>query len=90
MKVFQRILTKKPKLLVEDKTFTFIPNPHPEVMGKRVKVKFMVNNSKKEEWFVGVISSYNGLKGEYGIYFPCDKKTVNMTLDDEDLELLEE
>ena len=59
-------------------------------MGKRVKEKFMVNNLKKEEWFVGVISSYNGLKGDYGTYFPCDKKTVNMTLDDEDLKLLEE
>ena len=54
---------------VEEKTFTFIPNPQPQVMGKRVKVMFMVNNLKKEEFFVGVISSYSGLKCEYGIYF---------------------
>ena len=24
-------------------------------MGKRVKVKFMINNLKREEWFAGVI-----------------------------------
>ena len=53
----ERTMSEKTKLTVEDKTFTFIPNPHPEVMGKRIKVKFMVNNLKKKEWFVGVISS---------------------------------
>ena len=74
MKVFQRILTKKRNSQLKIKNKTFIPNPHPEVMGKRVKVKFMVNNLKKEEWFVGVISSYNVLKGEYGIISHVIKK----------------
>ena len=58
--------------------------------GKKVKVKFMVKELKREEWFVGIISSYNGLKGEYGIHFPCDNKTVNMKLDDDDLVFLQE
>ena len=73
---------------MDNTTITFIPNSHPEVMGKKVKVKFMVND--REEWFIGVISSYNGLKGEYGIFSPCDNNTISMKLDDEDLEFLEE
>ena len=56
-------------------------------MGKKVRVKFIVKDSKKEEWFVGIISSYNG---NTGIFFPCDNQTVQMKLDDEDLEFLEE
>ena len=64
-------------------TVSFIPNPHPEVMGKKVKVKFMVQDLKKEGWFFGVITTYNG---EYGIFFPSDNQTVEMTLDDEDLD----
>jgi hypothetical protein len=64
------------------------PNPHPEVMGKRVRVKFMIK--KREEWFNGLISSYNGVTEEYGVYFPSDKQTVEMKLDDEDLEFLDE
>ena len=81
---------KRSKLSVDNMTLTFIPNPHPEVMGKKVRVKFTVKDSKKEEWFVGIISSYNGIKGEYGIFFPCDNQTVQMKLDDKDLEFLEE
>ena len=81
---------KKLKLSVDNTTLTFTKNPNPEVMGKKVKVKFMVKELKREEWFVGIISSYNGLKGEYGIHFPCDNKTVNMKLDDDDLVFLEE
>ena len=36
-------------------------------MGKKVRVKFIVKVSKKEEWFIGIIPSYNGIKG---IFFP--------------------
>ena len=50
----------------------------------------MVNDLNREEWFIGVISSYNGLKGEYEIFFPCDNKTISRKLDDKDLEFLEE
>ena len=60
---------------LDNTTLTFTKNPNPEVMGKKVKVNFMVNELKREEWFVGIISSYNGLKGEYGIHFPCENRT---------------
>ena len=40
---------KRSKLSVDNTTLTFIPNPHPEVMGKKVRVKFTVKDSKKEE-----------------------------------------
>ena len=53
-----------------------------------MKVNFLVKESGKEEWFDGMIISYNGMSGLYGIYFPCDGQTVEMSLDDEDLELV--
>ena len=59
-----------------------------QVHWKAVKVKFLVKESGKEEWFDGMIISYNGMSGLYGIYFPCDGQTVEMSLDDEDLELV--
>jgi len=46
--------------------------------------------SEKEEWYEGVISSYNGLTGKYiyGLYFPRDGKTEDASFDDEDMELI--
>ena len=35
----------------------------------------------KPKWYEGVITK------KYGIYFPCDKQTVETSLDDEDLEM---
>ena len=80
---------KKLAISVDNTTISFVPNPHPEVMGKKVKVKFMVEDLKREEWFIGIITTYNGLKGEYGIFFPSDKQTVEMALDDRDLEFID-
>ena len=34
-------------------TVTFIPNPPTEIIGKKVKVKFMVKDLKRKEWFFG-------------------------------------
>ena len=76
-------------LSVGNTTVTFIPNPHPDMMGKKVKVKFMVTNLKKEEWFPGIVSTYNGLNGKYGIYFPSDEQTIEMSLNDEDLKFVD-
>ena len=45
--------------------------------------------SGKEEWYEGVISSYNGLTGKYGLYFPCDGKTEDASFNDEDMELID-
>ena len=47
-------------------TVTFIPNPPTEIIGKKVKVKFMVKDLKRKEWFFGIITTYNG------IFFPSD------------------
>ena len=53
---------KKSALTVGSATVTFIPNANPDVMGKKVKVKFMVKDLKREEWFLCVIRTYNGFK----------------------------
>ena len=64
----------------------FTPNPHPEVLGKTVRMKFE-NEKQQEEWYDGIIVSYNGHTTKYGIYFPCDQQTVETFLDDEDMEI---
>ena len=89
-KTSQGGVVKKCLLSVGSTTVTFIPNPQPEMMGRKVKVKFMVEDLKREEWFLGVISTYNGLNRKYGIYFPSDQQTVEMALDDEDLKLIDD
>ena len=74
------------KRLADNSTVQYIPNDHPEVLGKRARMKFETTSG--EEW-CGVISSYNGLTGKFGIYFPCDGKTEDTSLDDEDMELID-
>ena len=44
-----------------DRTVQFIPNPRPDVLGKTVQMQFEV--SGKNEWFEGIIATYDGLKG---------------------------
>ncbi len=57
-------------------------------MGKEVKVNFFVKDSGEGQWFDGVIVTYNGMSGHYGVCFPCDGQTVEMSLDVKDLELV--
>ena len=64
----------------------YIPNSRPDAMGKQVEMKFKI--SGKDKWFQGVITTYNGLTGNYGIYFPYDSLTIDVTLDDEDLRFI--
>ena len=78
--------TKKMKL-ASDEVFEIIPNAHPDLMGENVEMKFSVEDGP-EEWFTGIITTYNCMSGKYGIYFPYDGQTVDTTLDDEDLRLL--
>ena len=49
---------KKKAISVSDSTVPFIPNSHPQVLGKAVKVKFFVKEWGKEEWFDGMIQWY--------------------------------
>ncbi len=78
--------TKKRAICVNDSIVSF---NHPEVMGKQVKVKFFVKESGKDEWFDGVIATYNCIFGKYGVIFPCDGETVEMSIDDHDLKLMD-
>ena len=55
-------------------------------MGKQVEMKFKI--SGKDEWFQGVITTYNRLTGHYEIYFPYDSQTIDVTLNNEDLRFL--
>ena len=73
---------------IDNSTVQYIPNNHPEILGKRARMRFE-SESGKEEWYEGVISSYNGLTGKFGLYFPCDGKTEDASFDDEDMELID-
>jgi len=44
----------------------FIPNTQPDALDKSVKMKF--ETSFGEQWLDGMITSYDGLKGKFGIY----------------------
>ena len=54
---------------------TFIPNTKPDALGRKVKTKF--ETLSEEQWFDGMITSYDGLKGKFGVHFPSDGKTVD-------------
>ena len=66
----------------------FIPNSNPEVIGENVCMKFETQRGI-EEWYSGMICSYNGITRKYGVYFPCDGQTVDTSLDDSDLEIMD-
>ena len=64
----------------QNKEIKFIPNAQPEALGKKVKMKF--ETPAREQWFDGMITSYDGLKGKFGVYFPSDGQTVDTSLGD--------
>ena len=64
----------------------FTPNPHPEVLGRNVRMKFD-NEKGQVQWYDGIIVSYNGQTRKYGVFFPCDQQTVETYLDDEDTKI---
>lgn len=68
--------SKKSCIEIDNKKIHFVPNPHPEVIGKQVRMKFQIVDSNTSEWFQGIISSYDGVTQKYGIYFPSDEETV--------------
>jgi len=43
-------------------------------MGRNVQVKFAVTD--ENQWFDGIVMSYDGASGKYGIYFPYNKETI--------------
>ena len=42
----------------------------------------------QEQWYEGVISSYNMITGKYSIYFPSDGLTEKASFNDEDMEII--
>ena len=62
---------KRLALCVDSKMVKYIPNPHPEIVGKRARMKFEVDDGE-ETWFEGVVSSYSLISGKYAIFFPSD------------------
>ena len=50
---------------------------------------FLIKDENSISWFEGIIATYDGLKGMFGIYFPSNGETHFASLDDEDLEILE-
>ena len=72
---------------VDNSVVQYYPNTHPEIIGKRAKMKF--DNKGEEKWYEGVVSSYNVITGKYGIYFPCDGTTEETSYDDADLVVMD-
>ena len=81
--------SKKGCIEIDNKKIQFVPNPHPEVIGKQVRMKFEIVDSNTFEWFEGIVSSYDGITQKYGVYCPSDEETVFVSLDDEDLEVFD-
>ena len=46
----------------------FVPNPHPEVLGKQVH-KIFHDNACNEKWYERIIVSYNSQSRKYAVYF---------------------
>ena len=71
---------------MDSKKVELVPNPHQEVIGKQVRMRFEIIDSDTSEWFEGIICN---LMQKNGIYFPSDEETVFTSLDDDDLEMLD-
>ena len=62
-----------------------VPNPNPDAIGKRVRMKFEISGI--DTWFLQVIATYDAIKAKFSSH--VIKKIVYVSLDDEDFEFLE-
>ena len=67
---------------------TIYPNTHPEILGKKARMKFN-DGEGEDQWYEGVVSSYNVITGKYGVYFPLDGTTEETSYADGDFELMD-
>ena len=49
--------------------------PDLTLLGRKLKMKFFIEEKGKEMYFEGRICSYDGLTGKYGAFFPSDGTT---------------
>lgn len=71
--IHTKIFTKAFKLAFytqRDSRVQYIPNHHPEILGKRARMGFE-SESGKEDWYKGVISLCKAY-WQVWLYFPCD------------------
>ena len=66
---------------VDESVINVHSNLHPEVIGKRVRVKYE-NLDNSSDWYEGIIT-FNCTTGKYGVFFPCDNKTEEFFLNEE-------
>ena len=68
-------------IVIDDSTVSIHSNLHPEVIGKRVKVKYEEDGGCQS--FQGVIISYNCMTGKYAVFFPSDKTSEEFSIDED-------
>ena len=44
--------------------------------------------NEKKRWYNGIVASYNGITGKYGIYFLCDGQVDEASFEDNDMEII--
>ena len=53
---------------VDNSVVKYFQNNHPEIVGKRARMKFD-DGQGGDKWSEGVVSSYNVITGKYGVFF---------------------
>ena len=48
-----------------------------------------VDEKEQEQWYEGIISSYNVITGKYSVYFLYDRVTEEASYNDEDMEIID-
>ena len=74
---------------VDNSTINYIPDQHPEIIGKCARMRFE-DEEGEETWYNGIVASYNGITGKYGIYFPCDGQVEEASFEDNDMEIIDD
>ena len=50
--------------------------PDTNLLGRKLKMRFLMEDIGKMRWFEGQIISYDPATSQYGAYFPSDNQTV--------------
>ena len=48
-----------------------------------------MKKNRNNEWYEGIISSYNVITGKYSVYFSYDIVTEEVSYDDKDMEIID-